>query len=613
MQTKNSIISTGRALLLAVIAYFGMTQGAEAATAVSGAITADTTWTLAQSPYQVTADVSVENAATLTVEAGVVIAFDAARNLIVNNGTLNARGTTALPIIFTSTLDKAGNIPAPGDWGQIRFQNGTNSATILEYAQIRYGQGIKVQAASPTFNYLYLSWNQGAAINIDLESSPRGIGNQAKDNTLNGISVPAGEVLGNVSWGIGGIPYVVASGVLSVGVSPLIASINPVEAQQGLAVDAVISGARLAGADSIVFESSGINASLSGSGSDTSLPVHIVVSAAQPTGTVPFTLRTSAGWVRYASGLSIIPLKPTIAVTSFSPSDLRRTQTQNFQISGSSLSGAQVSVPPGLGLTLSNLQTSASSASFDLTASSSATLGVQTLTLTNPLVANGFAALSLNILDALPRIDTSTIPSAVNPDGVVYVYLLSLTHADTVSNTFNLSTLDPAIVSVSPSTVTIPAGALSAPINITGLQLGLTLLNISSSRLAAISKQIYAASLVTGSTVGPVLSAPVGVSAPFSIANLPSGTVVPVASVPVGVTVPYNTSTLLPNGTVVPLNSATVGVMVPYNTSTLLPNGAVVPLNSATVGVDVPYTLTNLPAGTAIGPVLSVPVGVDAP
>lgn len=584
MQAKKLIKNTARTLLLTLVAYLGVATGAQAATPVSGAITANTTWTLAQSPYQVTADISVANGATLTIEAGVVVNFDATGNLTVTSGTLIARGTAGQPITFTSARDVAGSTPAPGDWGQIRFLNGTNdSATIIEHALIRYGKGIVVQTASPTFNYLQVTNNLGSAISVDLNSSPKGIGNQAGGNTINGINVPAGDVVGIVTWGIKGIPYVVASGVVSVGASPIIAAVTPPEVQQGLSADAVITGSRLTGADSIRFESTGISATLPGGGTDTSLPVRITTSATHPLGNVPFSLKTAAGWVRYASGVSVIPLKPTIVVTGITPGSMRRSETKNFQISGSSLLGAQISTQTGMGLTVSNTQTTDTLASFDLTASATATLGTQTLSVKNPAAANGVAALLVNIVDALPKINTVTIPSAVIPDGVARTFTLSLTNADTVDHSFSLSVLDPTIISVSPTSVTIPAGSTSATISIAGLQLGYTLLNITSPTLAAVSKQIYASSLLNGASVGPVLSAPVSVVVPYSTSSLPTGTVLPITSKLIGVDVPYSTS--------------------------ILPIGTVVPVTSKVIGVDVPYSTT----GMTVGPIISSPVGVDAP
>lgn len=589
MHTRKLIKSTGSALVLAVVAFLGASQGAQAATAVSGAIAANTTWSLANSPYEVTADVSVTSAASLTIEAGVIVFFVAGKNLTVTNGALIARGTAGQPIVFTSSLDTTGSTPAPGDWGQLRFLDGTNdSTTILEYAQIRYGQGISVQSASPTFNYLQITQNLGSAISIDLNSSPKGVGNQASGNSLNGISVPAGDLTGSVTWGIKGIPFVVSSGIVSVGASPTITSITPAEVQQSLSVDAVISGTRLTGAESIQFDSAGVSATLNAGSSDTSVPVHISSSAAQPLGNVPFEVKTAAGRVRYSTGISVIPLKPTIVVNSITPSSMRRSETRNFQIGGSYLLSAQVSVPTGAGLTLSNLQTLDTQVSFDLAASASATLGTQTITVKNPSIANGTGAMLVTIIDALPKIDTSKLPSAVLPDNVAHPFLLSLTRADIVDHSFNLSTLDPTIISVSPASVTIPAGATSAAINITGVQLGYTTLNITSPTIVAVSKQIYATNLLNGASVGPVLSAPIGVVVPYG-STLPLGTVVgPTLSSPVGVVVPYN-QTALPIGTVVgPTLSAPVGVVVPYNQ-------------------------TALPIGTAVGPILSLPVGVVVP
>ena len=174
MRDKKRITGLGGALLLVAVAYCCVISNAQAATVVSGAITANTAWTLALSPYQATSDVTVENGATLSVEAGVVVYFDAGKSLTVTNGALSARGTAGMPITFTSSLDTSGGTPAPGDWGQIRFLDGSNdSTTIIEYAQIRYGHGLDVQSAAPTFNYLQITRNLGSAISIDLNASPK--------------------------------------------------------------------------------------------------------------------------------------------------------------------------------------------------------------------------------------------------------------------------------------------------------------------------------------------------------------------------------------------------------------------------------------------------------
>lgn len=590
MQIKKLIKSSGRALLLTVVAYIGTTQIVHAATAVSGMISTDTTWSLALSPYQVTFDVSVITGATLTVEAGVVIAFNPGMNLTVTDGALSARGTAGQPIIFTSILETTAGTPAPGDWGQLRFLDGTNdSTTILEYAQIRYGKGLSVQAAAPTFNYLQITKNLGSAISIDLNSSPKGIGNQATGNTLNGISVPAGDLVGSITWGIKGIPYVVASGTVSVGASPTITAMNPAEVQQSLSVDALISGTRLAGAESIKFDATGINATLLAGNTDTSLAVRISASAIQPLGYIPFEVKVAAGKIRYTTGINVIPLKPTIALTSIAPGSMRRAESKSFQINGSYLLGAQVTVPVGVGLSLSNLLTSDTQANFNLTSTATATLGSQPISVTNPALANGTAAMLVTIVDSLPKINTNTIPSAVVPDAVARTFQLSLTNVDTVDHSFNLSTLDSGIISVFPALVTIPAGSLSVNITLAGLQLGYTTLNITSPTLAAVSKQIYASNLLNGAIVGPVLSSFVSVEVPVNLSQLPNN----VLSSSITVNTPLTV------GSVVSVLSPSITVDTP------LSYGSVVSDLSSSITVDVPSNL--------VGPILSSQIIVSVP
>jgi hypothetical protein len=590
MNLRQQVRSTASALLMVIAAFICTMPIAQAATLVSGAITANTAWTLAQSPYQITADVTVDNGATLTIEAGVTVYLDAATNLTITNGALSARGSAGQPITFTSPLDTAGTTPAAGDWGQIRFQNATNdSTTVIENAQIRYGKGITVQAASPTFNNLQISNNQGSAISIDLNSSPKGVGNQATGNTLNGISVPAGDVQGSVTWGIKGIPYVVTTGTVSVGSSPTISAITPADIQQSLPTDTTINGTRLTGTDTIQFDSPGITATLTGNGTDTALPVRITASATQPLGKVPFQIKTAAGWARYPNGINIIPLKPTIAVNSITPNNMRRAETKSFQINGTSLQGAQVNVPAGTGLTLNNLLTTATQANFNLTTTATAALGSQTLSVSNPAIANGIGAMLLTIIDTLPKINTNTIPSAVIPDAIARPFTLSLTNVDIIDHSFNLSAQDPTIISITPATVTIPAGSTSAAISIAGLKLGYTLLNITSPTLAAVGKQVYASNLLNGAVVDPLLSPLISVKAPDSFSSLPLNTLS--SSIRVDSPSPY--------GTVTSANSYVITVNAQVS------NGAVNSLHSSMITVDTPPQ--------QVGPVVSPKILVRTP
>jgi hypothetical protein len=206
---------------LALIAFHA--SAASASTPVAGAITQDAHWTVANSPYVLSGDVTVENVAHLTIDAGVVVALNAAASLHIVSGSLAAQGTSAQPVVFTSTNDLAGsNVAAhAGDWVSLRFEDGTiDAATTLTHVTIRYGAGVVIRSASPTLNYVEITDQAGPAISLDLASSPLGTGLTAARNQVNGILVPQGAITADVAWRLKGIPYVVQHGILDVGLPP---------------------------------------------------------------------------------------------------------------------------------------------------------------------------------------------------------------------------------------------------------------------------------------------------------------------------------------------------------------------------------------------------------
>ena len=118
-----------------LIKFGAATPNSTGPTYLSGSVLSNTTWTLSGSPYIVTDSITVVSGVTLTIEPGVIVKFDSDFSLIIN-GTLNAQGTSASPITFTSNAAS----PAPGDWKGIYFNNYVDDATtFLEHCVVEYG------------------------------------------------------------------------------------------------------------------------------------------------------------------------------------------------------------------------------------------------------------------------------------------------------------------------------------------------------------------------------------------------------------------------------------------------------------------------------------------
>lgn len=95
-------------------------------------ITANTTWTLANSPYYVTS-LNIYNGATLTIQPGVRVVFYQNGSVSVSQGALRAIGTAAQPITFTGSTAQAG-------WWRELYVDG-NGTAVIEHAVIEYGGG----------------------------------------------------------------------------------------------------------------------------------------------------------------------------------------------------------------------------------------------------------------------------------------------------------------------------------------------------------------------------------------------------------------------------------------------------------------------------------------
>jgi hypothetical protein len=106
----------------------------KAQTNVSGGIFANTTWTLANSPYIVTGNIVLFPGFILTIQPGVIVKFSDSTNLEVRQSKIIALGTNVSPIIFTS------NAPSPimGIWDQINLNLATSAR--FDFCQFYYAK-----------------------------------------------------------------------------------------------------------------------------------------------------------------------------------------------------------------------------------------------------------------------------------------------------------------------------------------------------------------------------------------------------------------------------------------------------------------------------------------
>lgn len=469
-----------RRVLALLVTTLIFVSSVRAATNVSGVLLQDTQWTLENSPYQVTGDVYIQSFATLTIHAGVTVRFEPGTNLIVERGALRALGTDLLPIVMSSYRDISGSTPAAGDWGQLRFlDEASDSATLLEHVDVRYGKGLVMRSASPRLNYVRITGHQGPAVDIDLKSSPAGVGNSAENNTLNGVVVPAGDILSDVTWGLQGLTYIVREGIVSIGQTPVIAAMIPAQVHQGESIDVVLQGSRLDAAESVLFDNPGISAEIIAS-SATRVDLRLRVDASASLGHSGLRAQVAAGAVGFSDAVTVLAARPPLTVASIEPTRLLRGETKLFRITGTELTDARVRVvAAGVGLTLSGLQTTATTATFNLTASSTAALGKQSLSVSR---SGGSQNVFVDVtVDRAPlKLTVAPAPIAIPPDAVARNIAIQLSEPDSVDHEISLIVLNNAVATITPAMITLPAGQRSVPVQIKGLTVGQTVLRLSS-------------------------------------------------------------------------------------------------------------------------------------
>ncbi len=135
-------------ILFTTILFFSFTSTSLAQTVVSGNISTDTTWTVANSPYIISGILTIDPSAILTIKEGVFVKFKRRTRMDVR-GVLQVNGTIDNRVYFTSIKDDTvagdtngdGNAstPAARNWQHIKV---FSSATAnISHAVVRYAGG----------------------------------------------------------------------------------------------------------------------------------------------------------------------------------------------------------------------------------------------------------------------------------------------------------------------------------------------------------------------------------------------------------------------------------------------------------------------------------------
>lgn len=164
-------------------------------------------------------------------------------------------------------------------------------------------------------------------------------------------------------------------------------------------------------------------------------------------------------------------VQPPPVVTSISPSQARAGETVSVKISGNNLLGASLSTTHA-GLSIAHVSAAPKQITATLTLAETSPQGVATIKLAT---STGSATVGFVVLPPVPVLLLA--PSQVTMNvGETMNLSVGLAQADPYDVPVELSVSDPAIASVSPSKVTIPAGQTSKSVTVKGLVYGTTVL-----------------------------------------------------------------------------------------------------------------------------------------
>ena len=456
-----------RFLIVWVLFFLPAMSASIAQTVLTGALTVDTQLDISGSPYLIEGELVVQSGARLFIGPGITIYMGSGARLRVDSGSLQVRGVFDQPVHVMSDKVRQGKTGASGDWDQWVFNSGAVS-THLENVVFEHGRGLAVYGSAPVFDYLILRHHQGAAITVDLAASPSGEGNQATGNTLNGIAVPAGDITGTVKWAVKGIPYIVSSGVVSVGDSPRITAVTPSLVEQGKIMTLLVSGQRLKEITQAVFDKTGLSLTPFPGASDTQASFQLVVDASAEPGPRTLTLQTAAGFATLLNAVTVAYAKPVLESLVPAVIETGSIQTE-LTIKGNNFI-AQSEVLLNGAIVPATLVSMTELKAIIPAQSAEGTLQIQVRS-PDPKVPGEFLlsnVLSLPIKSApLPKLSVEPNPIVLLPDGLPHQIVVQLDKPHGLDHVVTLEVADPSRLSVVPGSIKFLAGQTRILVSLT--------------------------------------------------------------------------------------------------------------------------------------------------
>lgn len=168
--------------------------------------------------------------------------------------------------------------------------------------------------------------------------------------------------------------------------APVITGITPRNGRQGTIFTASIQGRNLSGATAVAVLGGGVTATIQQGGTDTNLPVQLVIAQNAAVSSRQFSVTTPGGQTQSPSTVTFTVAQAVPIIASISPnSGSQGTNSQNVTISGQNLSGATDLAFSGTGVTVNRITSSSNTRIVaDIAIAAGAQAIAHTYTVTTP-------------------------------------------------------------------------------------------------------------------------------------------------------------------------------------------------------------------------------------